>query len=126
MSINYFPYDRRLTPRAQELRHDMTPQERKLWFEFLRSYPVKFYKQRVIEYYIADFYCACAKLVIELDGSQHYTEQGKCYDAERTAVLEGHGLMVLRFSNHEVSSNFEGVCTVIENAVRERCPDIEP
>lgn len=125
MSINYFPYDRRLTPRAQELRHDMTPQERKLWFEFLRSYPVKFYKQRVIEYYIADFYCARAKLVIELDGSQHYTEQGKCYDAERTAVLEGHGLMVLRFSNHEVSSNFEGVCAVIENAVRERCPDRE-
>ena len=117
MSINYFPYDRRLTPRAQELRHDMTPQERKLWFEFLRSYPVKFYKQRVIEYYIADFYCARAKLVIE---------QGKCYDAERTAVLEGHGLMVLRFSNHEVSSNFEGVCAVIENAVRERCPDSEP
>ena len=63
--------------------------------------------------------------MIELDGSQHYTEQGKSYDAERTAVLEGHGLMVLRFSNHEVSSNFEGVCAVIEKAVRERCPDRE-
>ena len=127
MSINYFPYDRRLTPRAQELRHDMTPQERKLWFEFLRSYPVKFYKQRVIEYYIADFYCARAKLVIELDGSQHYTEQGKCYDAERTAVLEGHGLMVLRFPSLDTGvCATEGVCAVIENAVRERCPDSEP
>ena len=116
----------RMLETARKLRREMTPQETKLWFEFLRSYPVKFYKQRVIEYYIADFYCARAKLVIELDGSQHYTEQGKCYDAERTAVLEGHGLMVLRFSNHEVSSNFEGVCAVIENAVRERCPDSEP
>mgnify|MGYP002582278506 CR=1 FL=1 len=66
MSINYFPYDRRLTPRAQELRHDMTPQERKLWFEFLRSYPVKFYKQRVIEYYIADFYCGNFPLYAKL------------------------------------------------------------
>ena len=121
MSINYFPYDRRLNKRAQELRHNMTPQERKLWYEFLRSYPIKFYKQRIIEYFIADFYCSRAKLVIELDGSQHYTEQGKCYDAERSAILEGHHLKVLRFSNHDLDTNFEGVCAVIDREVRQRC-----
>ena len=65
---------------ARRLRRDMTPQERKLWYEYLRTYPVKFYKQRIIESFIVDFYCAPARLVIEIDGSQHYTEQGQCYD----------------------------------------------
>ena len=78
MDIGNLPYDRHLTERAQALRREMTPQERKLWYQFLRQYPVKVYRQRVIDHFIADFYCAKAKLVIELDGSQHYTEQGKC------------------------------------------------
>ena len=80
MPVTNLPYDRRLNGRAKELRHEMTPQERKLWYAFLRDYPIKIYKQRVIEFFIVDFYCAEAKLAIELDGSQHYTEQGKCYD----------------------------------------------
>lgn len=74
---------------ARELRRKMTPQEKKLWYDFLRKYPVKFYKQRIIESFIVDFYCADARLVIELDGSQHYTEQGKAYDEERSAILHG-------------------------------------
>ena len=72
---------------ARRLRREMTPQEQRLWYVFLRKYPVKFYKQRIIESFIVDFYCADARLVIELDGSQHYTEQGKCYDEERSQIL---------------------------------------
>ena len=82
---------------ARRLRRDMTPQERKLWYEYLRTYPVKFYKQRIIESFIVDFYCAPARLVIEIDGSQHYTEQGQCYDEERSQILRAYGLKVLAF-----------------------------
>ena len=73
----------------------MTPQERRLWYQFLRTYPVKIYKQRIIGSYIVDFYCASAKLVIEIDGSQHFEEQGLAYDAERTSYLESFTLLLL-------------------------------
>ena len=124
MEIGNLPYDRRLKPRAQTLRRNMTPQERKLWYQFLRQYPVKVYRQRMIDHFIADFYCAKAKLVIELDGSQHYTEQGLCYDAERSAVIEKYGVQVLRFSNREVIRNFEGVCIVIDNTIQMRMKEL--
>ena len=100
----------------------MTPQERKLWYEFLRTYPVKFYKQRIIDNFIADFYCHAARLVIEIDGSQHYEPQGQAYDAERSAILEKYGLEVLRFSNYDVDSNFQGVCEQIDSTVKRRLP----
>ena len=74
----------KMLPVARRLRREMTPQEKTLWYQFLRSYPVKIYKQRIIESFVVDFYCAEARLVIELDGSQHYTEQGKAYDEERS------------------------------------------
>ena len=124
MDIGNLPYDRRLKPRAQELRRNMTPQERKLWYGFLRQYPVKVYRQRMIDHFIADFYCAKAKLVIELDGSQHYTEQGKCYDAERSAVIEKYGVQVLRFSNRDVRVNFEGVCMTIHHTILARMGEL--
>ena len=98
----------------------MTPQERKLWYEFLRTYPVKFYKQRIIDNFIADFYCHAARLVIEIDGSQHYEPQGQAYDGERTAVLQKYNLEVLRFSNRDVNTNFRGVCEQIDNTVKRR------
>ena len=107
MPVHNLPYDRRLNSRAKHLRHEMTPQERKLWFGFLRDYPIKIYKQRVIEFFIVDFYCAEAKLVIELDGSQHYTEQGQLYDHERSCIIEQYGLEVLRFSNREVNRHLK-------------------
>ncbi|MEI3278447.1 MAG: endonuclease domain-containing protein [Faecalibacterium sp.] len=72
--------------------------EKKLWYSFLRTYPVKMYKQRLIRTFIVDFYCPLARLVIELDGSQHYTEQGMQYDMERSAVFEQYGVQVLRFT----------------------------
>lgn len=87
---------------------------------FLRKYPVKFYRQRVVDHFVTDFYCSKAKLVIELDGGQHFQAEQKAYDAERTRVLELYGLMVLRFSNGDSEKNFEGVCKEIDAVVRKR------
>ena len=114
----------RMLETARKLRREMTPQETKLWYRFLRSYPVKIYKQRIIESFIVDFYCADARLVIELDGSQHYTEQGKCRDAERTAILEAYGVQVLRFSNRDIRVHFEGVCMTIHHTVLARMDEL--
>lgn len=113
-------YDGRLLPRAKELRKEMTPQERKLWYDFLQKYPVKFYKQKIIDGFIVDFFCHSAKLVIEIDGSQHYTEQGMAYDLERSAIIERYGLMVLRFTNTDVNVRFPEVCQKIHVTVEER------
>ncbi len=110
----------KMLPVARELRRKLTPQERKLWYELLRSYPVKFYKQRIIESFVVDFYCADARLVIELDGSQHYTEQGKAYDEERSKVLELYDLKVIRFTNLEIDQQFETVCEAVDREVKER------
>ena len=106
--------------RARELRREMTPHERKLWYMFLRKYPVKFYKQKIIERYIVDFYCAPAKLVIELDGSQHYEEAGIESDKMRDERLNELGFKVLRFSNREVDREFDAVCDLIDRTVKER------
>jgi len=114
------PYQNKLIPRAKELRKEATKQENHLWYDFLKSYPVRFQRQKTIDYFIADFYCHAAKLIVELDGSQHYEEQGIERDKERTAILEQYGLNVIRFSNLDVERNFEGVCTAIDLVVRER------
>ena len=112
--------NRKLVPLARNLRKEMTKEERKLWYQFLRQYPVRFYRQKVLGRYIADFYCAKAKLVIELDGSQHYEEQGQEKDAFRTQYLEGYELEVLRIANNQLTENFEGVCTYIDWVVKQR------
>ena len=91
----------------------MTKEERLLWYNYLRTYPVQFYRQRVIGSYIVDFYCSKAKLVIELDGSQHYETEGMARDGVRTAYLEGLGLKVVRIPNNEIHNNFRGVCEYI-------------
>lgn len=98
----------------------MTPQEKKLWYDFLRTYPVKIYKQRIIESFIADFYCASAKLVIEVDGSQHYTEQGEAYDKERSQIMRKYGIETIRFSNADVDRHFLQVCQCIHIAIQKR------
>ncbi len=105
---------------ARILRRNMTRQEKHLWYDFLRYYPVKVYKQRIIDNFIADFYCHSARLVIELDGSQHYTIKGKTHDEARTEILERYGLYVLRFSNKEVDDNFDDVCRMIDRVINER------
>lgn len=106
--------------RAKELRREMTPQERKLWYCFLRQYPAKIYKQRIIDSFIVDFYCASAKLVIEVDGSQHYTEDVSAYDAKRTMNLEKYGIKVIRFSNREIDREFPSVCHEIDRNIQDR------
>ena len=98
----------------------MTPHERKLWYLFLRNYPIKIYKQRIIGSFIVDFYCHRAKLVIEIDGSQHYEENGIAYDEERSAYLQSLGLKVVRCSNREITWNFKKVCEQIDGLIRER------
>ena len=105
---------------AKILRRNMTRQEKHLWYDFLRDYPVKIYKQRIIDNFIADFYCHSARLIIELDGSQHYTNQGKANDKARTEILERYGIRVLRFSNKDIDEKFDGVCQMIDKVINER------
>ena len=105
---------------AKILRRNMTSQEKHLWYDFLRYYPVKVYKQRIIDNYIADFYCHKARLVIEIDGSQHSAQQGVVHDEERTEAMKRYGLFVLRFSNRAVDENFNRVCQIIDETVKER------
>ena len=108
---------------AQDLRKNATREENHLWYDFLRTYSIQFNRQKPFGSYIVDFYCDRAKLVVELDGGQHYEEQGAAYDLNRTQELEQkYGLQVLRFSNLDVNHNFEGVCTAIDAAVQERIP----
>ncbi len=113
-------YNRNLKPTAKLLRNGMTPEEKHLWFDFLRNYPVHFRRQRPIDRYIADFYCPQAKLVIELDGSQHFTEEGLTLDALRTEVIERYKIHVIRFTNRDIWQNFDGVCAFIHKRVQER------
>ena len=108
-----------LVPFAKDLRNNMTKEERHLWYDFLRTYPIRFQRQKVLGKYIADFYCAEAKIVIELDGSQHYEDSNRAQDVERTAFLESYGLTVIRIPNNEVNQNFRGICEYIETAVRQ-------
>ena len=102
-----------LKPFAQKLRRKMTEEERRLWYCYLKSLPVTVKRQMVIGLYIVDFYIASAKLVIEIDGSQHFDEAGQKYDAERTKYLEEYGLSVIRIPNNEINENFDGVCEEI-------------
>ena len=117
------PKDNNLLESARQLRREMTPHERKLWYLFLRKYPVKIFKQRIIGRFIVDFYCAPARLVIELDGSQHYEPQGLAYDSERTQFLTALGLEVVRFSNREIDREFNKVCAQIDLLIQQRLQD---
>ena len=113
--MRYLPYKKKTVARARELRKNMTPAERKLWYEFLSTFEHRALKQRPIDGFIADFYIAKLKLVIELDGKHHSDPKQQVYDAERTKVFEGYGLTVIRFTNYEVMKSFEGVCETIVN-----------
>ena len=105
---------------AKILRRNMTRQEKHLWYDFLRYYPVKIYKQRIIEDFIADFYCHQARLVIEVDGSQHQTLKGQFEDKLRTYALEQYDLLVVRFSNENIDNDFPNVCDTIDRIIKTR------
>ena len=115
MSLDYNPKNITL---AKNLRKNATPQEKHLWYDFLSKYEVRFQRQKVIDHFIADFYCHKAKLIIEIDGSQHYTAEGIQKDEFRTEILKGYDLKVIRFTNRQINTNFQGVCEYIDAIVK--------
>jgi very-short-patch-repair endonuclease len=124
------PRNKNLTKRSQNLRRNMTKEERHLWYDFLKCYPIQFNRQKVIGNTIVDFYCHKAKLIVELDGSQHFDDGGLANDRCRTEYLNSLGLQVLRIPNNEIWDNFASVCEAIDIAVKEKtdpqqAPDTE-
>ncbi|MBQ6702698.1 MAG: endonuclease domain-containing protein [Clostridia bacterium] len=115
MSLDYNPKNITL---AKNLRKNATPQENHLWYDFLSKYEIRFQRQKTIDNFIADFYCHKAKLIIEIDGSQHYTEEGKQNDEFRTEILKGYDLKIIRFTNRQIDTNFRGVCKYIDSVVK--------
>ena len=110
----------KLTKYSQKLRKEMTKEERHLWYDFIHNLPYNFNRQKIIGNYIVDFYCAEAKLVIELDGSQHYEDLAKEQDLLRDNTLNEQGILVLRYSNYDVNNNFDGVCYDILKKIKDR------
>ena len=113
-------HDKSGTEKARILRKNMTAQEEKMWYGYLRKYPIRILRQKVISGYIVDFYCSKARLVIEIDGNQHYTKEGLEYDIERYKLLEVYGLETIRFKNKEVDTNFYNVCKAIDSTIQKR------
>ena len=113
-------YNSKLKNNARVLRKNMTKEEKHLWYDFLRDYPIKFTRQKPIGNYIADFYCFRAKLVVEHDGSQHYSDTGMTYDSARNNYMEQTGLKVIRISNLDIWNNFNGVCEYIDKITKSR------
>jgi very-short-patch-repair endonuclease len=114
------PYDKNKIVRAKELRRDSTYHEKKLWYQFLSKYKVRFQRQKVISGFIADFYCAQAFLIVEIDGNQHQTSQGSAYDRDRTIVLRQNNQKVIRFTNEDIETHFIDVCSEIDTIVHAR------
>ena len=108
----------KLTPNAKVLRKNMTKQERHLWYDFLKNLPVTIHRQKTIGNYIVDFYCASARLVIEIDGARHFTKEGKAEDLKRDTYLKSLGLAVMRFSNSEIEKEFKKVSITIVNYIK--------
>ena len=115
-------YNKDNIPLAKALRKNMTQWERKLWYDFLKYYPVRFQRQKAIGNYIADFYCAKARLVIELDGGGHYTPEQAEKDRLRATDLESMSLTVVRICNLDIDRNFRGVCEYIDLTVKNLSP----
>ena len=111
-------YNKANIPLAKELRKHMTPWERKLWYDFLRDYPLRFQRQKAIGEYIVDFYCAKARLVVELDGGGHYTAEQEKKDKVRTRELETMGLTVVQICNLDIDRDFRSVCEYIDLCVK--------
>ncbi|MBR3805804.1 MAG: DUF559 domain-containing protein [Clostridia bacterium] len=112
--------DKRLTYNSQQLRKNMTPEEKHIWYDFLKKLPVTVNRQRKIGCYIVDFYISKLIIVIEIDGSQHYEPDNKLLDKKRDSYLRAFGILVLRYTNFDVHDNFDGVCRDIEKHIRAR------
>ena len=109
--------------RRKELRNNMTAEEKIIW-KYIKNNQlgVKFRRQHSIDYYIADFYCSELKIVIEIDGSQHYSEDGIEYDMEREEFMKSIGIRTIRFSNYDVLNNIEGVVEKIKEEIKTTSP----
>ena len=119
--MTQFHYGSKLTEKAKELRKNMTKEEKHLWYDYLSKHKVKFYRQRPIDdYYIVDFFSLQAKLVIEIDGSQHYEDEGLRKDEIRDRYLNKIGLRVVRIQNIDINQNFEGVCEYLDRVIAEQ------
>ena len=112
-------HNKDLVESVKFLRNNMTKEERHLWYDFLQKSPFRFSRQKILGKYIADFYCAKAKLVIELDGSQHFEKEVREYDNKRTAFLEEYGLKIIRIPNSEINNNFEGICRYLNEQIEQ-------
>ena len=112
--------DKNLNSLAKDLRKNMTPEEKHLWYDFLKNYPVQFNRQKVIGEYIADFYCKKANLVIEIDGAQHFEHENSEHDKVGTEYLNSIGIEVIRFLNKDIKYNFENVCKYIDINIKKR------
>ena len=115
-----FKHNKSNVPLAKALRKNMTKEEKHLWYDYLRNHSLKFMRQKTLGKYIVDFYCYKAKLAIEIDGAQHYSDGGKEYDEQRTEYLEKQfGVRVIRFTNLEIQQRFEGVCNKISEEIEQ-------
>ena len=112
-------HNKTLVSNAKSLRVNMTKEERHLWYDYLRTYDIRFLRQKVLGKYIVDFYCPKAKIVVELDGSQHYEPIGIEKDTERTMYLQQYDITVIRIPNNDVMRNFRGVCEYIDLQVKQ-------
>ena len=112
-------HNKMLTENAKILRNNMTKEEKHLWYDYLKKCPVKFSRQKVLGRYIADFYSAKAKIVIELDGAQHFEKENRIYDEKRTEFLEQYGLKIIRIPNGEINTNFEGICRYLDEQIEQ-------
>ena len=112
-------HNKMLTENAKILRNNMTKEEKHLWYDYLKKCPVRFSRQKVLGKYIADFYSAEAKIVIELDGAQHFEEENRIYDEKRTEFLEQYDLKIIRIPNGEINTNFEGICRYLDKQIEQ-------
>ncbi len=103
-------YNKALKPYAQKLRREMTPEEKRLWYQFLNQLPCRAKRQQIIKTFIVDFYIPSVRLAIEIDGSQHCEQEARKRDQERDAVLDQIGILVLRYSNSDINQRFRDVC----------------
>jgi very-short-patch-repair endonuclease len=115
----YLPYSKDIQANVKKLRNNMTEEEKKLWYQYLRSYPVRFTRQKAIDKCIVDFYCAKCRLGVEIDGSQHATEKGFGHDEERTRAINAYGVTIIRFTNEQIRNDFIEVCRHIDIRVKE-------
>ena len=112
-------HNKMLTENAKILRNNMTKEEKHLWYDYLRKCHVRFSRQKVLGKYIADFYSAEAKIVIELDGTQHFEKENRIYDEKRTEFLEQYNLKIIRIPNGEINTNFEGICRYLDKQIEQ-------